>query len=152
MRGAVTFSELPAAARFQIVILGPVLVGAICGFLLGESAPGWWIAQAAGDLSAIASVGSAVALMIFLLVGAAGYRRRADTGSNAVIVVLAMAVTAIVLVFFAVDTLQNAPETFIAIIGIALLAIILDALVRRGRPDRPSPQPPSEQPAASPSG
>jgi hypothetical protein len=38
------------------------------------------------DLSAIASVGSAVALVIDLLVGAAGYRRRADTGSNAVIV------------------------------------------------------------------
>ena len=64
------------------------------------------------DLSAIASVGSAVALVIFLLVGAAGYRRRADTGSNTVIVVLAIAVTAIVLGFFAVDTAQNAPETF----------------------------------------
>ena len=34
------------------------------------------------DLSAIASVGSAVALVIFLLVGAAGYRRRADTGQQ----------------------------------------------------------------------
>jgi hypothetical protein len=54
MRGAVTFSELPAAARFQIAILGPVLVGAICGFLLGESAPGWWIAQAAGAVGGVA--------------------------------------------------------------------------------------------------
>jgi hypothetical protein len=53
MRGAVTFSELPAAARFQIAILGPVLVGAICGFLLGESAPGWWIAQAAGAVGGV---------------------------------------------------------------------------------------------------
>src|SRR3982751_2823086 len=40
------------------------------------------------DLSAIASVGSAVALMIFLLVGAAGWRRRADTGSSPLIVLL----------------------------------------------------------------
>jgi hypothetical protein len=54
MRGAVTFSELPAGAQFQIAILGPILVGAICGFLLGESAAGWWIAQAAGAVGGIA--------------------------------------------------------------------------------------------------
>jgi hypothetical protein len=54
MRGAVTFSELPAGARFQIGVLGPVLVGTICGFLLGESAAGWWIGQAAGAVGGIA--------------------------------------------------------------------------------------------------
>ena len=85
------------------------------------------------DLSAIASVGSAVALMIFLVVGAAGYRRRADTGSNPLIVLLAIAVTAIVLAFFAVDTLRNAPETFVAIVAIAALAVILDAVWTRMR-------------------
>ena len=78
--------------------------------------------------------GSAVALMVFLLVGAAGYRRRADTGSNAAIVLLAIAVTAIVLAFFAVDTLRNDPWTFVAIAGIALLSVVLDALVRRSAP------------------
>lgn len=80
------------------------------------------------DLSAIAAVGSAVALLIFLLVGAAGYRRRADTGSSTVLVLLAMAGTAIVLVFFAVDTVRNAPETFGAIVGIGVLAVILDLI------------------------
>ena len=84
------------------------------------------------DLSAIASVGSAVALMIFLLVGAAGFRRRHDTGSNAAIVVLAIAVTAVVLGFFAVDTFQNAPQTFIAIVAIGALAVLLDGWTRRG--------------------
>jgi hypothetical protein len=54
MRGAVTFSELPVGARFQIAVLGPILVGAICGFLLGESAAGWWIAQAGGAVGGIA--------------------------------------------------------------------------------------------------
>lgn len=88
------------------------------------------------DLSAIASVGSAVALMIFILIGVAGYRRRADTGSNAAIVVLAIGVTAVVLGFFAVDTLQNAPETFSAIIAIAALAVFLDALWTRARDRR----------------
>jgi amino acid transporter len=88
------------------------------------------------DLSAIASVGSAVALMIFLLVGAAGYRRRAETGSNVVIVLLAIAVTAIVLAFFAIDTLRNAPQTFVAIVAIATLAVILDLTWTRVRTRR----------------
>ncbi len=85
------------------------------------------------DLSAIASVGSACSLMIFLLVGVAGYRRRADTGSQALIVLAAIAVTATVLVFFAVDTLRNAPETFSAIVGIALLSVLLDFVWKRAR-------------------
>lgn len=45
------------------------------------------------DLSAIASVGSAVSLVVFLLVGLAGWRRRADTNSNPVIVMLALGLT-----------------------------------------------------------
>jgi amino acid transporter len=85
------------------------------------------------DLSAIASVGSACSLVIFLLVGVAGYRRRAETGSQVVIVLAAIAATAIVLVFFAVDTVRNAPETFAAIVGIAVLAVVLDAVWKRAR-------------------
>ena len=85
------------------------------------------------DLSAIASVGSACSLMIFLLVGVAGYRRRAETGSQALIVLAAIALTATVLAFFAVDTLRNAPETFSAIVGIALLSVLLDFLWKRAR-------------------
>ena len=85
------------------------------------------------DLSAIASVGSACSLIIFLLVGVAGYRRRADTGSQTVIVLAAIAVTAIVLVFFTVDTVRNAPETFAAIVAIALLAVVLDLVWKRMR-------------------
>ena len=83
------------------------------------------------DLSAIASVGSAVALMIFVLVGAAGYRRRADTGSNTPVVLASIAVSVIVLAFFIVDTARNAPGTLGAIVGIAILAVILDAIFRR---------------------
>ncbi len=100
------------------------------------------------DLSAIASVGSACSLVIFLLVGVAGYRRRADTGSQAVIVLAAIAVTAIVLAFFAVDTVRNAPETFVAIIVIALLAVVLDLVWKRKRgvPDAPAAEP---EPTAS---
>jgi amino acid transporter len=92
------------------------------------------------DLSAIASVGSAVALMIFVLVALAGYRRRADTGSRATIVVLAITVTSIVLGFFAVDTWQSAPQTFTAIVAILLFAVVLD-LWTRGRGQRGTASP-----------
>ena len=37
------------------------------------------------------------------------------------------------LVFFAVDTLRNAPETFVAIVAIALLAVVLDFVWKRMR-------------------
>jgi amino acid transporter len=83
------------------------------------------------NLSAIASVGSAVSLIVFVLVGAAGYRRRADTGSNAALVVVAIAVTAIVLAFFAVDIVRNDPGTFVAIVAITIASVVLDAVFRR---------------------
>jgi amino acid transporter len=83
------------------------------------------------DLSAIASVGSAVALVIFVLVGIAGFRRRADTGSNPAIVLAAIAITAVVLAFFAVDTWRSAPETFVAILAILAVAVVLDWRTRR---------------------
>ena len=85
------------------------------------------------DLSAIASVGSACSLMIFLLVSVAGHRRRSETGARDAVVLLGVAATAIVLVFFAVDTLRNAPQTFVAIVVITLLAVMLDLLWKRSR-------------------
>jgi amino acid transporter len=89
------------------------------------------------DLSAIASVGSACSLVIFLLVGMAGYRLRSSTGANGPIVLVGMAATAVVLVFFAVDTLRNAPETFAAIVAIAVLAVVLDAVWKHVRKEPP---------------
>jgi len=86
------------------------------------------------DLSAIASVGSACSLVVFLLVGISGYRRRKEIGANLVVVLAAIAVTAIVLVFFIVDTLRNAPEAFVAIVAIATLSVILDLVWKRARP------------------
>ena len=43
------------------------------------------------DLSAIASVGSACSLAIFLLVGVAGYRLRAETGAQRRLVLVGVA-------------------------------------------------------------
>jgi amino acid transporter len=91
------------------------------------------------DLSAIASVGSACSLMIFLLVGASGFRLRSETGAIGAIILVGIAATAIVLGFFAVDTLRNAPETFVAIVAIALLAVVLDLVWKRMRPESDTP-------------
>jgi amino acid transporter len=86
------------------------------------------------DLSSIASVGSAVSLLVFLLIGLAGWNRRADTGSNTAIVLLAIAVIGVVLAFFFVDTIRNDPWSFVAIVAITVAAFILDALFRRPAP------------------
>jgi amino acid transporter len=102
------------------------------------------------DLSAIASVGSACALVVFLLVGVAGYRLRSETGASGAIVLVGMAATAIVLGFFAVDTLRNAPETFTAIVGMTLLAVALDTVWKYVRDrSRPSGEEGAVTPAAS---
>jgi amino acid transporter len=94
------------------------------------------------DLSAIASVGSACSLVIFLFVGVSAFRLRAETGSRAVIVLTAIVATAVVLAFFAVDTLRNAPETFAAIVAITVLSVVLDFIWKRLR----GPLPPAVAP------
>ena len=99
------------------------------------------------DLSAIASVGSACSLMIFVLVGVAGYRLRSTTGASAAIILVGIAVTLVVLAFFVVDTLRNAPQTFTAIVVIALLAVALDVVWKRAR----GPLAPREESPADPS-
>jgi L-asparagine transporter-like permease len=98
------------------------------------------------DLSAIASVGSACSLVVFLLVGLAGYRLKSETGASAAIVLIGMAATAIVLGFFAVDTLRNDPDTFVAIVAMTLLAVVLDVVWKYLR-DRSAPAAPPSEPA-----
>jgi amino acid transporter len=51
-----------------------------------------------------------------------------------VIAIAAIGVTAVVLVFFAVDTLRNDAWTFVAIVLIAVLAVVLDAIWKRRAP------------------
>ena len=96
------------------------------------------------DLSAIASVGSACSLLIFVLVGAAGYRLRSTTGASAAIILVGIAATLVVLAFFVVDTFRNAPQTFTAIVVIAGLAVGLDVVWKRVRGEPPAgPAPPA---------
>jgi amino acid transporter len=88
------------------------------------------------DLSSIASLGSVVALAIFLVTGTAAFRLRREIGARTWVVVAAVVLTAAVLVVFAVDTARTAPQTFTAMVAILALAVVLDlvwTLVRRRR-------------------
>ena len=49
------FSDLPAAVQVQLVVGGPLLFGAICGFLLGETSTGWWVSQAIAAIGGFAA-------------------------------------------------------------------------------------------------
>ena len=68
-------------------------------------------------------------------------------GRLGAVVLLGMAATAVVLGFFAVDTLRNAPETFAAIVAMTLLAVVLDLVWKRVREDPAIPSP--SQPGSS---
>jgi hypothetical protein len=85
------------------------------------------------DLSTIASVGSAVALAIFALVGIAATRLRTETRSNPVIIVAAVAMTLVVLVLFLIDTARNAPRTFVSMLVIGALTVVFDLVWKRQR-------------------
>ena len=89
------------------------------------------------DLSAIASVGSACSLVIFLLVGVAAYRRRGDTGANAAIVLAGDRGDGHRPRLLRRRHASQRPETFIAIVAITLLAVAarpgLEAEPRRRR-------------------
>ncbi len=88
------------------------------------------------DLTAIASLGSAVALAIFLVTTIAAYRLKGETGSRSSLLVAGMVLTVVVLLVFGVQTLRTEPATFLAIIGILVLAIVLDLTWSRIRARR----------------
>jgi amino acid transporter len=88
------------------------------------------------DLTAIASLGSVVALMIFLLVAVAGFRLRRETGSRGWVIVVGIAATLVVLVAFLTQTLRYEPGTFVSMIGLLGIAVAMEvgwSLVRRRR-------------------
>ncbi len=78
------------------------------------------------DLSAIASIGSAIALLVFGLVSVGHLRVCHETGARVSLLVAAAGSAGIVLVSFALTTLVNEPATAVAIIVILALAVVLD--------------------------
>jgi amino acid transporter len=90
------------------------------------------------DLTAIASIGSAVALVIFALISVGHYRVRADTGARASLLVLAFLSAFVVLIAFAATTLVNEPATAIGLLVILAVSVAVDLTWKRIRDARAS--------------
>jgi amino acid transporter len=94
------------------------------------------------DLTAIASLGSVVALVIFIMVALAGLRLRTETASRGWVIITAIVVTAVVLIIFLIQTLRTEPQTFVAMVGVLALSVALEFLwsgIRRRRDAAASP-------------
>ena len=85
------------------------------------------------DLSSIASIGSAIALLVFALVTAGHLRVRSETGASTGLLLLAIGTTTIVLLTFTFTTLVDEPATAVTIVAILLLSVVLDFAWKRSR-------------------
>jgi amino acid transporter len=95
------------------------------------------------NLDAIASIGSAVALLIFTFITAAHFRVRSETRANAAILAVAIASSAVVLVTFIFTTLIHEPASVATLLAILVLSIALDLGWKRSRAGRAPSEPPS---------
>lgn len=87
-------------------------------------------------LNAIASIGSAVALLIFGMCTVAHLRVRSETGARLSLLILALATAAIALAAFLLDLIVNDPVSVAAMLVIVVLAVILDVSWKRVRARR----------------
>jgi len=95
------------------------------------------IILAAGfKLDAVASIGSAVALLVFTFISIGHMRVRGETGAQAWLLVLAIAATTIVFVTFALTTLIHEPGTIVVIVLILAASVGVDRWWKEVR-DRP---------------
>lgn len=87
------------------------------------------------DLSAIASIGSAVALLIFTVVSLGHLRIRTATGANVALLWAAVLTAGITLVTFVLTTLIHEPASIVTLLAILAASVGLDVAwsARRGR-------------------
>jgi chromate transport protein ChrA len=90
-------------------------------------------------LDAIASIGSAVALVIFTLITAAHLRIRRETGANVAMLVLAVLAAGAVLVTFVFTSLIHEPASIVTLLCVLVLSLVLDYGWKHSRPSRPAP-------------
>jgi amino acid transporter len=83
------------------------------------------------DVTAIASIGSAVALAIFALVTIAHLRMADETKASKPILYLALVATSLAILLFAWYTLLTAPQTFAILVVTIILAWVVEAIWRR---------------------
>jgi len=88
------------------------------------------------NLNAIASLGSAVALLVFSTVTVAHLRVRRETGASLVVLIIALVATLGTFVVFCTTTLVGEPATAIALVVILALAVTFDLVWKRVRAAR----------------
>lgn len=116
--------QMATTGQFPPVLGRRVGGGAPAGLLLTAACA--MVLAAGFDLSAIASIGSAIALLVFALVGIGHLRVCQETGARVSLLVAAAGSAIIVLVSFALTTLVDEPATAVAIAVILGLAVVLD--------------------------
>lgn len=85
------------------------------------------------NLSAIASIGSVVALLLFTLVTVSHLRVRGQTGAKLGVLLAALLLTVTTLIAFTMDTLVEEPKTMVTLVVLLLLAIVFDVVWKRVR-------------------
>ena len=88
------------------------------------------------DLTAIASIGSAVALIVFSTVTIGHFRLYRETGASVIVLVIALIATLGTLFVFSVTTLVNEPATALALVAIVALSVVIDLVWKRSRDAR----------------
>jgi amino acid transporter len=95
------------------------------------------------DVSAIASIGSAVALAIYVLITIAHLRMAKETGASNAVLFLALITTSVAILLFAWYTLKTTPQTFAILVVTIVLAWVVEAIWRAisKRQLKPEPAP-----------
>jgi hypothetical protein len=85
------------------------------------------------SLTAIASIGSAAALLIFFLVTVGHFRVRSETGARVSVLVLGVLTTGLAFLTFVFTTLIGEPASAVTLVLILLLSFSLDFGWKRRR-------------------
>ena len=90
------------------------------------------------DLSAVASIGSAIALVVFTLITAGHLRVRRETGAQAWLLILGVLSAGTVFLTFAFTTLVDEPGTLTAMVVVLIFSVVIDFIWKRRRDARVS--------------
>jgi amino acid transporter len=111
--------RLAGRAPFGLVVTGAASIVLAAGF----------------ELDAVASIGSAIALLVFSLITIGHLRIHTETGAQVWLLLLGIATTLISLVVFVFTTLVHERTTIVVIVVILAMSLVLDLWWKRRRDD-----------------
>jgi amino acid transporter len=85
------------------------------------------------SLGALASVGSAVSLAVFVLVAIAAFRLRSELGARTWLTAAAVAISGVVLAWFVIDLYRTQRRSFWFMIALVVVAVVVDEVWTRRR-------------------